>query len=93
MMGTRPKAKEIARTRSSVDAGINTRRSRCAYNREQTNVSLRGAHGGRSNSKDLLDSLSGEGELGDDLLVGESSKKPMRPGMNADFVAAHVLFD
>ena len=58
-----------------------------------TNVSLRRAHGGGGNSKDLPDSFTSETELGDDLFVGESSKESVRPGMDADFVTGHVLFN
>jgi len=93
MMGTRPMAREMARTRSSVDTGMSARNLGCVYHGEQTNVSLGRAHGGGRNSKDILDSLTSEAELSDDLVVGESSKRPVGPGVDADFVAGHVLFD
>jgi len=65
----------------------------CGYNRRHTNVSLGRAHGGGGNSKDPPDSLTGETELCDDLLVGESRKKSVRPGVDADFVTGHVLLN
>jgi len=63
------------------------------YQREQTNVSLGRTHGGGGNSKDILDNLTSEAELSDDLLISEGCKKSVGPGVNADFVAGHVLFD
>jgi hypothetical protein len=62
------------------------------YGEEHTNVSLGRAHGGRGNSKNSPDGLTSEPELSNDLLVGEGGEKPVRPGMDADFVAGHVLF-
>jgi len=92
MMGTSPMAREMARTRSSIDTGISGCDSVCGYGR-QTDVSLGRAHGGGSNTKDLSDSLTSETELGDDLLVGEGGEKSVGPGVDADFVAGHVLFN
>lgn len=58
-----------------------------------TNVSLRRAHGGWANSKDLLDSLPSEAKFSDDLRVSESGEEFVRPGVDADFVAGHVLLN
>jgi hypothetical protein len=58
-----------------------------------TDVSLRRAHGGWGNSKDLLDSLTGHAKFTDNLLVGEGGEESVRPGVDADFVTGHVLFD
>ena len=61
-------------------------------NRVHTNVSLRGAHGGWGNSKDLLDSLTSEAKFSHDLLSGEGGEPSVRPSVDADFVAGHVFF-
>jgi len=92
-MGTRPNAKEMARTRSSAEVGIRVWHPECRCRRKHTNVSLGRAHGGWGDSKDLLNSLTSEGELSNNLLVGEGGKESVRPGVDADFVAGHVLFD
>ena len=65
----------------------------CVQNLEHTNVSLGRAHGCGGNSKDLPDSFTSEGELGDDLLIGEGCEESVRPGVDADLVAGHVLFN
>jgi len=93
MIGTRPRAKEIARTRSSSDAESAPGIRGCIHNLEHTNISLGRTHGCGSNSKDLPDSLTSEGELGDDLLIGEGCEKSVRPGVYADFMAGHVFFN
>ena len=93
MIGTRPRAKEIARTRSSLGTESARGIRGCIHNFERTNVSLGRTHGCGSNSKDLPDSLTSESELGDDLLIGEGCEKSVRPGVYADFMAGHVFFD
>lgn len=58
-----------------------------------TDVSLRRPHGGWGNSKNLLDGLARKAKFSDDLLVGESGQESVRPSVDADFVAGHVLLD
>lgn len=38
-----------------------------------------------------MDDLLGPAELGDDFVVGESGQGRMRPGVDGDLVASHVL--
>lgn len=58
-----------------------------------TEISLRRAHGGWGNTKNLFDCLSSKAEFCDDLFVGKGGEELMRPGVNTDFVTRHVLFD
>ena len=66
---------------------------RRAYNLEHTNVSLGRTHGCGGNSKDPSDGLTGEAELGDDLVIGQGCEKSVGPSVYADFMAGHVLFN
>ena len=76
-----------------MDTGISPWQSIWVREKEHTNVSLGRTHSRGANSKNALDSFTSEGELGDDLLVGEGRKKSVGPGVDADFVAGHVLFN
>lgn len=58
-----------------------------------TNVSLRGPHGCRGNSKNLFDSLTSKAKFSDDLLVGERGKESVGPGVDADLMAGHIFLD
>lgn len=54
---------------------------------------MRRAHGGRGNSKDLLDSLTSKAEFGDDLFIGERGEESVGPGVDANLVTGDVLLD
>lgn len=72
MMGTMPIAKEIARTRSSVVRGEDIDCKTQAV--KHTDVTVRGAHSSRSDTKNGLDGLARPAQLRHNLLIGEGRK-------------------
>lgn len=55
------------------------------------NIAIRGTHGVRRNSSDILDRLLCPSQLRNDLLVGQRCEGRVRPGVHRELMSTHVL--
>ena len=90
MMGVRPIAKQIARTRSSITDLVHPE-YQVEQNR-QTDITIRWTHSGGGDTQDHLDRFASPTQLRHNLLIRERCQVLMAPCVHANFMPSHVLF-
>lgn len=86
-------AAQMARTRSLGGEGThqiyNTPREKRKYT---LNITIRGSHRDRSNTKNIINDLSGPTKFSDNLFICQGGERIMAPSVNADLMTTKIFF-